>query len=212
MGLSRKQTQLRAYFAGIIDGEGCFIIHLGPDGDAQARVTVSMNDPEAILMLSRCYPKAVLACRRPKSGPSLAPYFQVSFGLSAGYVFIKDILPFLLVKHDQAKVWLSFAAHRRRDHYGHGKAPANCHGRCQRFADKIKALRSEAKGVKTVNALVDHDLREYRAKREEAEQDRNWILAQLRTLLDRVETRDRAAAPVEPMSAPEQELVHPTVQ
>jgi len=77
--------------------------------------------------------------------------------------------------------------------------------RCRTLAAAIGEVRRENKGVKTVNLLLDHGMREYRAKRADVEH----LVHQMVSLLEGVETRDRASMPVEPMSAPEQEIVHP---
>lgn len=59
-----------------------------------------------------------------------------------------------------------------------------------------------------MDALLSHELREYRAKREDVEADVTVMRRKLEELLEGVETRDRATQPVEPISAPEQDIVH----
>lgn len=68
-------------------------------------------------------------------------------------------------------------------------------------------MRADNKRVNSVNAFLQHELREYRAKREDVEDDVKIINAKMAELLEGVETRDRTATSVEPISALEQEIV-----
>lgn len=165
MGLSRKRTQLYAYLAGILDGEG----HMGieaTNGTWNGRVVLQMDDPQAILLLAREFPDHNLQYANRAAGK---PYYRVSYNHYKALPLLDALIPFLVVKQRQAKLLRSFLIHRRRHH-----APTkgfDCGGACQRFSDKLKGIRAEAKGVNSVNALLEHELREYRAKPGEVEAD-----------------------------------------
>jgi hypothetical protein len=99
------------------------------------------------------------------------------------------------VKHEQAKVALSFLAHKRRDHaqgwqkgQPRGTKLPECE-RCKRAAATVLALRAEVKDVNSVNALLTHEMREYRAKPEEVAQDVEWMTSKMRELQEGLETR-----------------------
>jgi FtsZ-binding cell division protein ZapB len=121
--------------------------------------------------------------------------WQVFFSQHKAYRFLLEILPFLLVKHEQAKVALSFLAHKRRDHaqgwqkgQPRGTKLPECE-RCKRAAATVLALRAEVKDVNSVNALLTHEMREYRAKPEEVAQDVEWMTSKMRELQEGLETR-----------------------
>lgn len=196
MGMNRNRANLQAYLAGIIDGEGSFGIYW-INGSWSSRLSVNMQDPEAVLMLKRLYPDGTFA-KYTKAGKEV---YYITYSNNRVYDITLDLLPYLIVKHQQAKIVLSYLVHKRRDPGRHG----NCNT-CESFANKLVTQRNSAKGVNSVNALLDHEMREYRAKREDVEQDVTYMLG----LLEGVETKDRVPQPVEPTSAPEQEIVHTT--
>lgn len=197
---NRRRGQQQAYLAGILDGEGSFgIYHVG--GAYSGRITLGMQTPEAVMMLKTLYPEGKYTQRGEE--------FRVVYNQFNAYTITEEFIPFLIGKHEQAKVLLSFLVHRRRDHQ---KKAANGKGycdRCEHFVKSISSLKQEISWVNSVNALLKHGLREYRAKREDVEKD----VAAMHTLqqnLEGVETRDRLPQAVEPMSAQEKEIV-PTV-
>ena len=192
---SRRRGQLQAYLAGIVDGEGSIgVYNLG--NSYSARLTVGMDDPQAVLLFKLLYPDGTFS----KAGSQ----YRIVYSQFKTYDILQDLLPYLVIKRDQAKVTLSYIVHRRRDHQkkaANGKAACE---RCQKAVETTARLKvRDAKGVNSVNALLEHELREYRAKREDVEQDVNNMLS----LLEGVETRDRLLQAVEPTSAPEQEIV-----
>lgn len=193
MGMNRRRSQLQAYLAGIVDGEGSFGIYW-INGSWSARLAVNMQDPEAMLLMKQCYPEGTFACYQKTAKAA----FYLTYSNNRAYHITRELLPFLVIKHQQAKIVLSYLVHKRRKPGTHGDCAT-----CRRFADKLHAQRDSAKGVNSVNALLSHGLREYRAKREDVEQDVKTMLC----LLEGVETRDRLPQAVEPMSAPEQEIV-----
>src|SRR5262245_2447877 len=167
MQLNRKRGQLQAYFAGIIDGEGT--IQVARAGNTySSRVRVNMDDPEAIALLYREYPEGRIY-KRSRNGRGRDYYSWVVTHFKAER-FLKDIEPFRVIKRDQAKTMLAFLAHRRRDHrpiyHGkYGRKSADCGGRCDRFEERCRLQKQpDRNGVNSVNALLEHGLREYRAK------------------------------------------------
>lgn len=210
MELNRKRGQLQAYIAGIMDGEGSFGI--GTDGRTYtAKVTIQMDDPEAIALILREYPEARIYKRSRVKG---RPYYALNMSHYKAERFIRDIEPFLFIKRDQARLLLSFLAHRRRDHQKtylgkYGTVTPDCNGRCERFLQAIKAMKiPDPKGVNSVNALLDHELREYRAKREDVEEDVRFLLPIFQSLDEGVETSAEGSTPNKAISAPEKEIVH----
>lgn len=194
--MSKKRGQLQAYLAGIVDGEGSFGIY-AVGGAYTARFTVAMQDPQAVAYLKLLYPDGAFSKRGPE--------YRAVYASNRAYEITQDLLPFLIVKREQAQVMLSFMVHRRRDHQ---HKAANGQGlaceRCKRYMTIISDIKHrDPKGVNSVNALLKHGMREYRAKRADVEQDVTNILS----LLEGVETRDRLPQAVEPTSAPEQEIV-----
>lgn len=196
--MSNKRQNLQAYLAGIVDGEGSFGIY--DQKSWQARLTLGMQDPEAVLLLLRCYPEGTLSINKTATG---ATAFTVVYSQWRAYTITKELLPFLVIKHRQAKVVLSFLSHVRRDRDEFDDHV--CNGRCERLANSLKELRIENKGVNSVNALLTHELRKYRAKREDVEADIESML----NLLEGVETRLRLSTANKTMSAPEKDIVQP---
>jgi len=186
---------MQSYLAGIIDGEGCIGIFYAK-GTYQARVTVQMQNPEAVLLLAGHYPKGKVSYRNDM--------WTVVYSHNNAYELLDEIKEYLIVKHAQAKVVLSFLVHRRREHI---KPVSNC-DRCEYYSIILKKVREENKRVKTVDALISHEMRQYRAKPEEVKNDIHQMNVIMRNLSEGVETKDRQSLAVEPMSALEQEIVH----
>ena len=197
--MNRKRGQLQAYFAGIIDGEGCIQVRGKAGNTYTAGVSVQMDNPEAIMLLWREYPEATLRkCNREVG----RPYYVFALNHYKAYRFLQDIEPFLILKRAQARITLAFLAHRRRNHSR--TKGFDCKGRCERFHLKCKAMkRPDPQGVNSVNALLDHGLREYRAKRAEVEEDVRILVSKL----EGVETMLMSPTDYKAMSAPEKEIV-----
>lgn len=203
--MNRRRSQLQAYFAGIFDGEG----HIGIRYDVKncnsytLQLVVQMNDPQALLLLAKEYPEVYTRAARNASGTTA---ISLQFSQHKAYNFLLELLPFLLVKHSQAKVALSFLAHRRRDHQTRRTGEGNCM-RCHRYMQSLKDIRAEDNKVNSVNALLEHEMREYRAKPEDVADDVAVMTAQVKELLEGLETRLRAAQPNKTISALEQDIV-----
>lgn len=203
MGWSAKRNALQGYFAGIFDGEG----HVGIQWNGSTyglRAAIQMDDPQALLLLWREYGDEEVKFYVRRHIGTGKIFYRVEFRHYRAYRFLKEILPFTVIKHEQVKVGLSFIVHRRKEHQD--KHVSNC-PKCQHYDHLLKEIRARDKRVNTVNALLEHEMREYRAKREDVELDVALMTSQLEKLLEGVETRDRTSQSVEPTSALEQEIV-----
>jgi len=205
--VNRRRSQLQAYFAGILDGEGH--ISISQHGTTyKGAISVGMDDPQAVMLLWREYPEALVTYRPHKpSDPNSKFEWRIAFNHYKGYQFLEDVLPFLVVKYEQAKVLRSFLAHRRRDHSlaTRFQRPGGRCERCEKLRLSLLAIRARTKGMNSVNALLEHEMREYRAKPEEVAEDVSVITAKMRELQDGVETR--VSESNKPISVPEQEIV-----
>jgi hypothetical protein len=199
--MNRRRSQLQAYFAGIIDGEGYIGIQTH-SGTYTAQVSVQMDDPYAIMLLAREYPEGNVYYRLRQGG---VPYYQWCVRHYKAERFLTDIEPFLVVKQEQCKVARSFLVHRHRVHAN--KRGVDCGGRCERLLTRCSELKRETRRVKTVDAWLDYGLREYRAKREDVETDVAACNALLQGLHEGVETSAEGSMPNKATSALEQDIV-----
>lgn len=208
--MNRKRSQLQAYFAGIFDGEG----HVGIreyKGSYILTAVINMNDPQAIGLMLKEFPEAHSRAVKNVSGTI---GFSLQYHQHKAYEFLKELLPFTLVKHEQVKVGLAFLAHRRRDHVNDGWKKGVPRGtkkpeclRCKQYELHLKDIRAENKKVNSVNALLSHEMREYRAKPEEVENDIAFINAKITHLLEGLETRLSQTTDNKTISAFEQDIV-----
>ena len=212
-----RRDNLAAYFAGIFDGEG-YVGVQRRDGRAHGlRVVVRMNEPTPILLLKVEYPEGSLLIHRHNGVDARGvPYnqgYEWRVNQRKALRFLNDVHSFTIGKHEQVTLAKSYLAHRAKFHSNYplrsmGKIKQDC-PRCERLCSLLQAKKhEEPNGVKSVNALLDHELREYRAKREDVEQT---VAEMLRLLgpLEGVETSAEGSTPNKATSAPEQEIVRP---
>lgn len=192
--MNRRRAALQGYLAGIIDGEGSFGIY-EINGSYSGRLVINMTDPEAVMIMKRLYPEGTFSVL-PRQGKNT---YWVTYSNNRVYDPVKDLIPFLIIKQRQAKIVLSYTVHKRRAPGTHG---LDCRD-CRYFATALRAVRAEIKEVNSVNALLSHGLREYRAKQEDVEAD----VMYMRGLLEGVETRVMPSTGYKPMSASEQDIV-----
>ena len=106
-------TPILAYFAGIIDADGCISIHkntsYGVSPYYSLRVTVAMTRNEAIELLGEIYGGS-LTLRELKSSKIEYRWVIVS---QQARKFLEDIYEFLRVKKDQAKVGIELEMRRK---------------------------------------------------------------------------------------------------
>jgi hypothetical protein len=209
--MNRKRSQLQSYFAGIFDGEGHVGIRRTADDSFVLQVMVNMNDPQAVLLMWREYPEAHTRLVQNASGTQ---GYHIQYSQHKAYTFLKELLPFTIVKHEQLKIALAFLAHRRRDHVNDGWMKGQPRGtrkpvceRCAKYEQQLKAVRAESKRVNSVNALLEHQMREYRAKPEEVSNDVAAMSAKVTELLEGLETRLSQATDNKAISAREQDIV-----
>lgn len=202
LGLSRKRTQLLAYLAGVFDGEGTVgAYRIREGGDYSLKVAVAMTEPAAIALLLNEFPTGKLSVRQKKTYPNAKPQVVVTFNGLQSYDFLTAIKPYVIIKWEQVKLALSFQVHKRRT-FDQWHNPC---AYCARTAARLQALKiPDLNAVKTVELLRRHGLRQYRAKREDVEQDCASILKNFR---ERVETRLSPSMDNKAISAAEQDIV-----
>lgn len=195
--MTRKRENLQAYFAGLFDGEGTVGIYKQPlrNGDSwttAVTATISMVDGcIPIGLIQKEYPEGKL--RKSKRQGNRQNIWILTFNHYNAEKFLREILPYTIVKHEQIKLVLSFLQYKRqfqrsrkRNNLGNFVLETQDHwNRCEWFIDKVKEKKLENSWVNSVNALSNHGLREYRAKLEEVEED----IIFLRETLESVETR-----------------------
>lgn len=166
-------------------------------------VQVAMTDPLGVVLLKQEYPEGRLLKKAMPGNRQDQFYFQIH-NLQAAR-FLEEIEPFVLVKWEQVKIARSFLAHAARFQaakaQGRGPSRKEYEKRANALKDKMHALKRETKGVNSVNLLLRHELRKYRAKPEDVLSDVEFG----RTALEGVETRltERNKA----RSAPEKDIV-----
>lgn len=207
MGLNRKVTQSYAYMAGVFDGEGHVSIHKSKTSYA-CHAVVGMSDPEAVLMLADAFGGNVcLQQPHHTSVKTAKPIYRVYFAGYKGYEFLKAMKSYSLVKNRQIRIALAFLSHRRRNHWKkNGNVTGEC-ATCERYVLTIRAVRKESKGVNSVNALLKHGMREYRAKRADVAAFITDGVKKVEKMLEGVETSVEASTANKTISAPEQEIV-----
>lgn len=214
MSWNRKRTQLQAYFGGLFDGEGSVgIYHNSPNpkrpkhGESfRLMTTVKMTEGVGVGLMKKEYPEAVFKYV-PKKNPKHHATMEFILYGNNSYRFLKEIKPFVLVKWEQVRVALSYLVHFRRDHGQGGLAAYPCK-RCERFAKLITDLKvPEDKGKKTVNLLIEHQMREYRGEPQQVVQDVKDILIYYKDAEEAVETRLSQTTDNKTISLPEQEIV-----
>lgn len=98
-----------AYIAGIIDGEGCIDITCGEKRkypQHALRISVGSTSLEMVQFLSKFYP-ANIKLRMPK-GNSKKPLWIWCIVTKKAAVCLKEILPYLITKREQALIGIEF--------------------------------------------------------------------------------------------------------
>lgn len=204
--MNRKRAALQAYFAGILDGEG----HVGIARRAkgldrplyQVKVMVRMTDPAPVFMLWREYPEGKLYFedRTQKGWKPTYVWFLFDFDALR---FLKEIQPFVVGKSDQVKLALSFLAHKRRSTLrrklqNRGKGCPYSQADIDRMHvlwEKIRDAKTNVpNAVNSVNALLDHGMREYRSKQEDVADDVRVLLEGVQTRLSPTDNKTMSAA------------------
>ena len=188
MGESRKRSCMKAYLAGLFDGEGMVgIYYKVQNGKYKSYFTlcqVTMTDVEAVMFLWLNYPGGSLFIKRPTS-PERSAQLIYRFSGRVARQFLKDMLPFCFVKKEQIKVALAFEAYYARN-YATRKDNPNYLDKCHYYYGRIKELKKP--NINRVNSVNLYDMREYRANLEDVERDHKTMNDRFRELLERVET------------------------
>lgn len=186
---SRKDTQLLAYFAGLVDGEGSVGAYWR---NTTYSLALSVNN-------QFFYPLGLIHKEFPGGRLYLGhrDVWQLRYGHYNAQPLLEAILPYTIIKHEQIKVGIAFLNHRRRDHRGQQRSRSAECGRCCRYSEKLKALK-HCQGMNSVNPM-----REYRAKPEDVEADAHYV----RSLLEGVETSAEPSTGNKANSVPEKEIV-----
>lgn len=146
--------EIRAYAAGLIDGEGCIgAYNTRPKMDRRAAyyqltVRVTMKAAEPILFLHRHFVGA-LTISRKKSGDGRA-YSVWHARNRKAEAFLLEILPYLIEKRAQAELALEFAALRRRTRAGFKSGqryPDNVLNIYDGYVKRLKAMKRSAQEV-----------------------------------------------------------------
>lgn len=207
--MHRKRENLQSYFAGIFDGEGTVGLYQMGDRQWSLRVAINMTDPRAVGLIWAEYPEGKLYSYEYKNRPNTKPYYKFGIHGTKATTFLKEIEPYVILKHDQVKLGLSFLAHqsryysqKRKDGFSrYVSYPDEYYKRTLSIANKMKQAKQFI-GVNSVNLLAKHGLREYRATLDEVERD----VVTIREHLESVETR--LSESNKAISVPEKDIVH----
>lgn len=206
--LTRKREKLQAYFAGLFDGEGCVHINRqlravdaerGWNPTYTAYVTVSMSDPAPLGLLQREYGGTLRTVNHftgnvRKDGTPRKQMYCWTVAASDARRFLEEIKEYVIVKHEEVKVALSFDAHvsryRAQRGFNFSSKPLSYFQRSEELYQKCSQLKRISKGVNSVDALMGHGLRQYRSKPEHVEAD----VLHIRSVLEGVETTAESSA------------------
>jgi hypothetical protein len=188
MGESRKRSCMKAYLAGLFDGEGMVGIYPKLQNNKYKSYftlcQVTMTDVEAVMLLWLEYPGGSLFIKPPHT-PERSPQLIYRFSGKVAREFLKDIKPYCFVKQEQVKVALAFEAFYARNYATRLTNPRYLTN-CERYSKLISALKKP--NINRVNSVNLYEMREYRAKREDVDRDSKIINDKFRELREGVET------------------------
>lgn len=104
-------SEWNAWAAGILDGEGCIQLisrkgRTGPRGVGRAgfclRVDVGNTDPRMLLKLKELFGGSAVSRRKTNRGYGTMPMWQWSLGCAQAEAMLRAVLPWLVVKKEQA--------------------------------------------------------------------------------------------------------------
>lgn len=111
---------LHAYAAGFVDGEGCITINRGQPNkyhmslDHNARVFVTNTNLQVLNLLQENYGGTIYRLRsKSERGKGWKSCYVWNLGVKNLVGFLKAILPYLVVKQQQALLALEFMAARK---------------------------------------------------------------------------------------------------
>lgn len=120
--MSKSKELSLEYIAGFVDGEGCISVH-----ENRAWLVQSANGRPRIVMqvaIANCN-KAILRqiqkqhggaiCTTTQKNPNAKKGYSLRISEQAGCRFLEKILPYLRVKHKQAKLMLKLGKRKAKD-------------------------------------------------------------------------------------------------
>lgn len=147
-------TQLdKAYAAGILDGEGCITIPRHAHSAAHKRnpghslrIEVASIDRELIDWLAERWPATVSQNGPYKAhGPNAKPQYHFILTSKRAEKFIRDVLPFVVIKQRQCLLGLAFMmSHQGR---GRNRLPAGIREYRQWLRENMQAANQRKVGV-----------------------------------------------------------------
>lgn len=182
---TRRREKLTAYIAGVFDSEGCVGVYkFESNTNFKAHVSIQMDNPVPIGLIHREFPESVFSTGLSKSGNN---YWRVTFNGLKSYDFLKTMKPYCFAKHDQVSLALSFIVSQRK--LGAKTIAKEDHLKyAEKVSSKLMLCKRENNAVNSVNALLDHEMREYRAKREDVAHDHAFLLEGVETRLSHHKT------------------------
>lgn len=113
-----------AWTAGIIDGEGSIFVMQQRRDDRERdinyilRVAVQSTDPYMTKELQRMFPEGAEFAVRKDKRPECSDTMKWQLNGKRASRFLKEVLPFMRVKHDQAKLAIEFQENTKK-HWKH---------------------------------------------------------------------------------------------
>lgn len=110
------------YIAGFVDGEGCISIHenrawLAESANGRPRIVMQVaiaNCNRAILeQIQKQHGGAI--CTTTQKNPNAKKGYSLRLSEQAGCRFLKKILPYLRIKHKQARLMLQLGKRKEKD-------------------------------------------------------------------------------------------------
>lgn len=103
----------KAYAAGLFDGEGSIIIDKPRRGKGHAlMVQLGMREPAAVAWLQERWPGSLRPYAHRLKERDVFTFWHWRRSTSSAAAFLYDILPYLLVKREQAQIAIEFQSHK----------------------------------------------------------------------------------------------------
>lgn len=107
-----RKTEIHAYTAGIIDGEGCIYL-CPPKGKKSMHLMISVANTSLWLCEWLKFQYGGCVYNKPRSNPMHSKCYQWEIYAKQAGEFLKIILPYLNLKHPQAELAIKFQQARR---------------------------------------------------------------------------------------------------
>lgn len=105
--VGRQDPTLTAYFAGLVDGEGCVTV----EASGNTRLTIETAYPDTLQEIGDAYGAKVIKLSRMSRGGKTM--YRVNFYGARLICLIQDVMPYLREKRIQCQAVLRLAAYRR---------------------------------------------------------------------------------------------------